>query len=86
MSFSRWLRVNSEHYLLRDAQARLSHAYGLPRPPAEPHGADQLFWAHVFVPVYRSLPWGVRRWVMHQMPGSHRRTWTPQPRRHDPAI
>jgi len=86
MPFSRWLRVNSEHYLLRDSQAGLARAHGLPAPPAEPRGPSQLFWSRVFVPVYRLMPWSLTKRVMHLIPGSHRKTWTPQPRRHDPAI
>ena len=86
MSASRWLRANSERYLLRDAQRRLSRASPLARPPAGSRRPDELFWTLVFVPVYRALPWGLRRRVMHLIPGSHRRRWTPQPARHDPAV
>lgn len=86
MSFSRRLRVNSEHYLLRDSQARLAKVYGLPEIPAEPRRPSQLFWSRIFVPVYRALPWSLRRRVIHLIPGSHRKKWTAQPRRKNPAI
>jgi len=86
MSFSTWLRSNSEHYLLRDSQARLSQTYGLPTPPPERGGPSQLFWTRVFVPVYRLMPWAVVRRVMGLIPGSHRKAWAKQPPRHDPAI
>lgn len=86
MSGSRWLRANSERYLLRDAQRRVSRAAGLPQPPAGTRRPGELFWTRVFVPVYRGLPWSLRRRVMQMMPGSHRRRWTPQPARHDPAV
>jgi hypothetical protein len=32
------------------------------------------------VPIYRVLPWGFRSLVLHSMPGSHRKTWTPRAR------
>ena len=86
MSVSRWLRVNSEHYLLRDSQARLAKAYGLPEIPAAPRSPSQLFWSRIFVPAYRVLPWGLRRRAIHLIPGSHRKSWTAQPQRRDPAI
>jgi hypothetical protein len=34
-----------------------------------------------FVPIYRRLPWGLRRTVLQLMPGSHRRTWVPRERK-----
>ena len=86
MSFSQWLRSNSEHYLLRDAQTRLSRTYGRDRPPPDGRGPAHLFWSRAFVPAYRILPWGVRRRIMQQIPGSHRRNWTVPPERHTPAI
>lgn len=46
------------------------------RPPAF---ARNLFWRHVFVPLYRRIPWGVKRQVMLRA-GMTARGWTP-PRR-----
>lgn len=86
MSFSQWLRVNSEHYLLRDAQTRLAQVYGRERPPRDGGGVRYLFWSRFFVPVYRAIPWPVRRRVMQQIPGSHRKKWTVPPKRHSPAV
>lgn len=86
MAFTRWLRVNSEHYLLRDAQTRLSRSYGAGRVPPQGSGPARIFWTKVFVPAYRVLPWPLRHWVLQQMPGSHRKTWTVPPTRRDPAI
>ncbi len=86
MSFSQWLRTNSEHYLLHDAHDRLSREYGWQPPPAEGHRPGQLFWSRVFVPVYRVLPWPMRQRVMRMMPGSHRKRWTKPPKRHNPAV
>lgn len=85
MSFSRWLRTNSEHYLLADAQARAAVNYGKP-VPRPPHRTRELFWRKVFVPVYRRLPWSTRHLTMGLMPGSHRQQWSPPPTRHRPAV
>ena len=40
MSFARWLRTNSEHYLLIAAQDRIARQYGT-QPPPGPHGARE---------------------------------------------
>ena len=85
MSFSGWLRTNSEHYLLLDAQARAAAKYGRSAPPP-PRTTRELFWRRLFVPVYRVLPWSVRRTSIALMPGSHRQQWTPPPTRHHPAV
>lgn len=82
---SRWLRTNSEQYLLLDAQARVAAAQGRPGPP-RPRGAKEVFWLRVFAPTYRRLPWKVRSAVIHAMPGSHRQQWTPAAQRRSPAI
>ena len=72
---SRWLRHNSEHYLLLDAQTRMAAVYGRPGPPP-PRGATEIFWRKVFAPAYRHLPWKVRSTMIQRMPGSHRRDWS----------
>jgi hypothetical protein len=77
VSFSRWLRSNSEHALLRDAQGRMAAKYGA-NPPARPHGLKDRWWRQVFAPVYRFLPWGFRKVTMQSIPGSHRMGW-PKP-------
>lgn len=74
MSFSEWLRGNSERYLLEAAQRDMARRHGLPSPSAG-GGPMAFVWRWIFVPVYRLLPWGLRRWIMHLMPGSHRRRW-----------
>jgi hypothetical protein len=53
---------------------------GRPGPPAE-RGLGPALWRHLFVPVYRRLPWGLRRSLMQAMPGSHRQTWRQRPPR-----
>ena len=72
---ARWLRSNSEHYLLLDAQARVAARYGRP-PPPPPRGAREIFWRQVFAPTYRRMPWKVRLALINRMPGSHRRDWS----------
>jgi hypothetical protein len=84
MSFSRWLRATSEHYLMVAAQEKVAAKYHV-TPPRRPHGA-QVFWLRVYVPAYRALPWRVRSAVMRRLPGSHRQTWTKEEHLHGPAI
>jgi hypothetical protein len=74
MGFSRWLRSNAEYHLQEDTQRRMARRYGL-SPPVRRPGVMATLWRRVFVPTYRILPWGLRRWIMGIMPGSHRRPW-----------
>ena len=74
MSFTRWLRARSEHYLMVAAQEKMAAKYQI-APPRRPRGAE-VFWLRVFVPAYRAVPWPVRSALMRRMPGSHRMTWT----------
>jgi hypothetical protein len=79
MRFARWLRTNSEHYLLIAAQGDVAARYG--RPCARPkEGVKGRFFLSVFAPIYRRLPWRFRSFVLQSMPGSHRRRWVPRPR------
>lgn len=82
---SRWLRTNSEHYLMIDAHERVGRRYGA-NPPRWPHGVKDVFWLRIFTPVYRMLPWKLRHRLMTAMPGSHRKPWTPPPQRRTPAV
>lgn len=77
MSFSKWLRSNSEHYLLQDAQARIARRTGFPAP-SRPKSLKDRFWRQLFAPTYRLLPLRVRTVTMNAMPGSHRKDW-PKP-------
>ena len=83
---SSWVRSNSEHWLLVDAQSRMAAKYGR-AVPAGPKGAKEIFWLRVFAPAYRRLPWKVRSAVIQRMPGSHRQNWSSSstPPRH-PAV
>ncbi|GAY12989.1 hypothetical protein [Pseudonocardia sp. N23] len=83
--FSGWLRHNAEHYLLVDAQRKLSAKLGTaaPRPP---QGAKEIFWLKIFAPVYSVLPWSLRHAIMRAMPGSHRKTWASPPALQGPAV
>jgi hypothetical protein len=74
MTISKWLRANSEHYLLCDAQDRMARKMGF-NPPNKPSGPKERFWRQLFIPVYRLMPWFVKKWIMNSMPGSHRRDW-----------
>ena len=84
-SFFRWLRTNSEHYLLRAAHQKLARTQGAPAP-RPPRGIKEIFWLRVFAPTYAALPWSVRSRIMRAMPGSHRRAWAPPPRPRGPAV
>lgn len=79
MRFARWLRTNSEHYLLiaaqRDVAARYGHAC-----PRSREGLKGWMFLGLFAPVYQLLPWRFRSFVLQSMPGSHRKTWTPRAR------
>jgi hypothetical protein len=84
VSFSRWLRATSEHYLMVAAQEKLAAKYQV-TPPPPPRGAE-VFWRRVYVPLYRAVPWRARSAIMRRMPGSHRMTWTRGERPRGPAI
>lgn len=71
---STWLRARSERYLQEAAEQETATRYGRAAPALRQGPAD-LFWRHVFVPVYRMLPWRLRLSVLQAMPGSHRRQW-----------
>jgi hypothetical protein len=81
-SLSGWLRANAQNYLLRDAQARVARAHGIAPPPAR----GSFFWTRIFVPVYRLMPWSMRRSLMAAMPGSHRKHWPKPTRPTGPAV
>jgi hypothetical protein len=85
MSFTQWLRRNSEHYLLIAAQMRVARRHGA-RAPRSPRGLRELFWLRIFAPVYRMLPWSLRHKVVRAMPGSHRRQWAPPPQPRGSAV
>jgi hypothetical protein len=75
MPFFEWVRRNSEEYLLEAAQRDMARKY-LQRPaPAGRRGPLAFLWRRVFTPLYRLIPWGVRRTIIQAMPGSHRRRW-----------
>lgn len=78
MSFSRWLRTNSEHYLLCDAQDRAARSKGF-NPPNKPRSLKDWIWRRFIVPAYHLLPWPLKKAIMQSLPGSHRKSW---PRRY----
>jgi hypothetical protein len=73
----RWVRSNSQKYLLEAVQADLAHRYLDRSPTVGPRTLQRIFWKRVFVPLYRRLPWKVKHFVILAMPGSHRRKWGP---------
>jgi hypothetical protein len=75
MPFFEWLRRNSERYLLEDAQVEMARKYLGQEPPEATDGLGALFWRRVYVPVYRRLPWAIRRAIITAMPGSHKQSW-----------
>jgi hypothetical protein len=75
MGLFEWLRRNSEHYLIEAAQADMARRYLGRMPDHSGEGLVPAFWRRVYVPVYRRIPWAVRRRLIVAMPGSHRRTW-----------
>jgi hypothetical protein len=79
---AQWLRENAQHYLLRDAQARVARTHGVTPPPID----GSLFWTKVFIPVYRLTPWAIRRRFMAAMPGSHRKNWSKPTQPAGPAV
>jgi hypothetical protein len=62
----RQLRGQAEHHLLEAAQEthRREHPEGTVAPNHPPAG---WFWRVIFVPVYRRLPWGIKRRAMHAL-------------------
>jgi hypothetical protein len=75
MTFFQWVRSSSERYLLEAAQREMAKKYLGQEPPFVGGGLQAQFWRRLFVPIYRRIPWGVRRAIIIAMPGSHRRDW-----------
>jgi len=73
----RRLRDRSEHYLLQDAAARLGK--GAPSTVAPYRGSDGRLWRLLFVPLYRRVPWAVKRAAMERLKMTAR-GWTPPAR------
>ncbi|MGH3403631.1 MAG: hypothetical protein ACRDRJ_14205 [Streptosporangiaceae bacterium] len=73
--FFQWVRSNSQKYLLEAAQTDLASRYLGQPGPVSPPGLQVLFWKRLFVPLYRRLPWSIRRAIILAMPGSHRQGW-----------
>ncbi|CAD0186827.1 hypothetical protein RUESEDTHA_03738 [Ruegeria sp. THAF57] len=74
MTFSQWLRENSEHYLLCEAQDKMARRTGT-NPPNKPRGMKDRFWRQLVIPIYHMMPWGMKKWFMDVIPGSHKRHW-----------
>jgi hypothetical protein len=83
--FFQWVRQTSERNLMIDAQDRVGRKLGA-RCPAPPHGAEEIFWRRVYVPVFHRLPQSVRDTMIARMPGSHRKRWPTEPPLRGPAV
>jgi len=83
--FFQWVRQTSERNLMIDAQDRIGRKLGA-RRPAPPHGAEEIFWRRVYVPVFHRLPQSVRDTMIARMPGSHRKRWPSEPPLRGPAV
>jgi hypothetical protein len=59
----------------RDVAGRYGHAC-----PRAREGIKARLVLRVFAPIYRTLSWRMRSFVLQSMPGSHPKTWTPRER------
>lgn len=75
MAFLEWVRTNSEHYLMEASQREMARKYLGEEPPVTGSSLKDIFFRRLFVPVYRRMPWKMRRMIMVAMPGSHRQDW-----------
>lgn len=71
------LRERAEHHLRLDAARRLRAGAPGTVDPYREHGGR--FWRLLFVPLYRRVPWGVKRTAMHAARMTAR-GWTPPAR------
>ena len=60
--FKQRLREQSEHYLLQDSVRRLGK--GVPGTVSPYRGKDGRLWRLFFVPLYKRVPWAVKRRAM----------------------
>jgi hypothetical protein len=86
VGLNEWLRHNSERYLREAAEEKLAQRYLGRKGPASRSGAAKFFWRCIFVPVYRLLPWRLRRAAIIALPGSHRRHWEQRSPPAGPAV
>jgi hypothetical protein len=84
VKFARWLRTISEQQLMVAAERKMAAKYGLPEPP-RPRGVN-IFWQRVYAPAFYLIPYPLRSRIAGALPGSHRRTWTPQTPPRGPAV
>ncbi|HEX2052194.1 MAG TPA: hypothetical protein VHJ78_00525 [Actinomycetota bacterium] len=75
MPFFEWVRKNSEHYLLEASQRDMARKYLGVEPPVSGASLEAIFFRRLFVPIYRRIPWFIRRAILLAMPGSHRQEW-----------
>ena len=71
------LREQSEHYLLQDSVRRLGK--GVPGTVEPYRGPEGRAWRLLFVPLYRRVPWAVKRRAMDSLQMTAK-GWTPPSR------
>ncbi|MBI4228436.1 MAG: hypothetical protein HY693_01815 [Deltaproteobacteria bacterium] len=77
-SFNQWLRKNAEKYLLEAAADDLIARYpNLCAKPYREEGVNTFFWRKIFVPIYTSVPWSIRKKIilLTAYPGWKRPHW-----------
>ena len=76
-SLKQQLRERSEHYLLLESTQRLGK--GVPGTVKPYPGSGGRVWRLLFVPLYRRVPWTVKRQAMDRLQMTAK-GWTPPPR------
>ena len=77
-SFGGWLRKNAEKYLLEAAADDMAgHYKECTSKPYREKGLVPFFWRKVFVPVYLTIPWSIRKKIilMSSYSGVDRPNW-----------
>ena len=78
MNAKRRLRERSEHFLLQAALREIGS--GAPSTVKPYRARSGLLWRLLFVPLYRRVPWPVKRRAMTALRMTSSRGWTPPPR------
>ena len=64
-SFGGWLRKNAEKYLMQAAAEDMAIKYSeCTSKPLQENGIIPLFWRKIFVPIYLSIPWKIRKKII----------------------
>ena len=64
-SFGGWLRKNAEKYLLQAAADDMTSRYReSTSKPYREKGIIPFFWRRIFVPIYLTIPWKIRKKII----------------------